>query len=118
MAYQLATSFQNIFKLIDCERPDDSLVILELEEFIKLAESHLDSLINNFRWNKNTLFQDNANKILLFTCPFNSGHSKISAKNFDKHVYRCSLKHNNYTKEDIVLFLFYPRLKLLSFILY
>lgn len=35
-------------------------------------------------------------------CPFDSGHRRIARENYERHVNRCRLKHENYDRDDIV----------------
>ena len=92
-----------IFKIIQPSDSAGQIRIENLELFISLLESSLDSYVADFGWSRETLVQRAAEKEQRFlACPVNSAHDRISSVNFEKHVNRCKLKAKNYTKQDIV----------------
>jgi hypothetical protein len=102
---QLTSSLNDLVKFLDASEltTNENLVIEKLESFVLSAESELDALMSRFGWNKDSLLlQNETNETRLLQCPYNRGHTKISSKNYEKHVHRCALKERNYTNEDIV----------------
>jgi hypothetical protein len=80
-------------------------LIENLESIVNLFENDLTKWLNRFGWQKDSLLlmknKNNSDQVYL-TCPFNSGHTKILEKNYDKHVSKCRLGCSGYTTQDIV----------------
>jgi hypothetical protein len=108
MISQLASCVDEVNKLLEKHSLRDGVVIEKLDEFIYTAESHFNELLAGFGWTLEGLLDREASAAASFQCPYDKGHARISAKNFERHVNRCALKAKNYTKEDIVInFKFY-----------
>ena len=84
------------------ENNSDIEFINYLNEYILQVETSLIEFLTRFNWSKEVLLKKYSNKDLL-DCPFNTGHTRISKKNFNKHIERCRLKYsNNLTSIDLV----------------
>ncbi len=86
-------------------------LIENLQSIIDLFEDDMTKWLNKFGWQKDSLLLMNRSKAIsnnknndqvYLTCPFNSGHTKILEKNYDKHVNKCRLGCLGYTNRDIV----------------
>ena len=82
------------------------------EEWKLLCEKgreKLSSWLDQFGWSREGLESkfghlaiENGEAPAYLACPFESGHRRIARENYERHVNRCRLKHENYDRDDIV----------------
>lgn len=79
--------------------------IHNLDKYLLEIDANLTDWLARFNWSKEILASKFANhQTDLFDCPFNSAHTRISCKNYAKHLEKCRLKSIGYTSTDIVIF--------------
>lgn len=88
-------------ELILNDKTDTSTFISSLDSYLNTIETNLTSWLNQFEWNRDVLVEDSSAKHL--QCPLNKAHSRISEKNFEKHIERCRLKSLDFSVLDIVI---------------
>ena len=74
----------------------------KLADYVLKLEQDMNEWMRKCGWSKDALFAANESNYL--SCPYDKQHDRISAKNYDKHVYKCKLKASAHTTQDIVGF--------------
>ena len=74
----------------------------KLADYVLKLEQDMSEWMEKCGWSKEALFA--ANELNYLSCPYDKQHNRISAKNYDKPVYKCKLKANAHTTQDIVGF--------------